>query len=75
MAQNVYPRGNGDTCIRCKRKFERGDRVQIVHIVMRTGPSLVNPREVGAWLSEEFELAHADCADTSLDGTIIVGGV
>ena len=71
---NIFPRGNGDTCIRCRRKFGRGDRVQIVNIVEKIGPNPSNPREVGSWLSEEFELMHANCADTSLDGTIILGG-
>jgi hypothetical protein len=71
---SVYPRCNGGTCIRCRKKFERGDRVQIVNIIEQVGPNPSNPREVGSWFSGEFEVSHVECADTTLDGTIIVGG-
>jgi hypothetical protein len=71
---SIHPRGNGGTCIRCRKKFERGDRVQIVSIIEQVGPNPSNPREIGAWFSEEFEVSHADCADPTLNGTIIVGG-
>jgi len=72
---NVFPRCNGDTCIKCRRKFVRGDRVQIVNIIEKVGPSPSNPREVGSWFSGEFEIQHSNCADPSLDGTIILGNV
>ena len=72
MAVTITPRCNADTCIKCRRKFQRGDRVQVVHIVEKLGVNPGNVREPGAWLSPEFELAHAVCEDPGLDGTITV---
>ena len=72
MSTTVLPRTNGDTCVLCRRKFKRGDRVQIVNIIEQVGTHPSNPREVGAWFSGEFEIQHANCADTGLDGTIIL---
>ena len=73
MPKTIYPRCSGDTCIRCRRKFERGDRVQIVNIIEKVGSHPVNPLEMGAWFAGEFEIQHALCADPGLDGTIIFG--
>lgn len=73
MSRPTHSRSNGATCIKCKRKFERGDRVQVVNIIEKIGNNPDNPREVGSWFAGEFEVQHANCADTSLDGTIIIG--
>lgn len=72
MSVTIHPRTNGDTCVLCRRKFGRGDRVQIVNIIEKVGSHPNNPREVGAWFSGEFELQHSNCADPGLDGTIIL---
>jgi hypothetical protein len=74
MAAPIFPRCPGDTCVVCRRQFKRGDRVEIVNIVERVGVNPSNNREVGSWLSPEFEIRHANCADTSLEGTVILGG-
>lgn len=75
MSKTTFPRCNGDTCVRCRRKFERGDRVQVVNIIEKIGHNPSNPREVGAWFAGEFEVQHSNCADPGLDGTIILGTV
>lgn len=66
----THPRCASDTCVRCRKKFSTGDRSQIVMIVDKVGR---NPKtqEIGAFLSEQFELAHIDCADVGLSGRII----
>jgi len=74
MSRQVYPKVNGDTCVKCRRKFERGDRVQVVNIIENIGSHPSNPKLVGAWFAGEFEIQHSNCADTCLDGAIILGG-
>ena len=71
MTAPLHPRGNADTCIKCRKKFVAGDRVQIVHIVTGTGRNPRNPRELGAFLSDEFEMSHASCLDPQLSSEII----
>jgi hypothetical protein len=73
MSRVTHPRSDGSTCIKCRRKFERGDRVQVVNIIEKVGTNPSNPREVGSWFSGEFEVAHINCADTALESTIIIG--
>jgi hypothetical protein len=73
MSAPLHPRGNADTCIKCKRKFMPGDRVQMVFIVRQVGMNPHNPREMGAWLGDEFEMAHETCEDPQLEGTMIIG--
>jgi hypothetical protein len=46
----------------------------VVNIIEKVGPNPSNPREVGSWFSGEFEVAHINCADTALEGTILLGG-
>lgn len=57
-------------CARCRKDFTAGDRIVTVCIVVGKGrnPSTKN---IETMLSEEFELAHADCIDTTLSGTLI----
>jgi hypothetical protein len=75
MSNNVplTPRHGTDRCAKCRKPFKKGDRVTMIFIIQSTG---FNPttREVGSWLGEEFELAHAMCEDTSLSGTLIIPG-
>ena len=73
MSVQTYPRCDGDTCVLCRHKFKRGDRVQVVNIVEKVGANPNNPKEFGSWLSAEFEIRHVNCADTGLDGAIILG--
>lgn len=73
MTAPIHPRGNADTCMKCKKKFEMGDRVQMALIVVGTGRNPKNPRELGAMLSEEFELVHINCADPQLSSALILG--
>lgn len=62
----LHPRIDGDTCIRCRKKFLPGDRINPAMIVVKTGRHPNNPKEVGVHMSSEFELAHIDCHDPSL---------
>lgn len=66
----LVPRHDSSRCAKCRKSFKAGDRVVVVHIVMKAG---FNPasRETGAWLSEEFELAHAMCENPALEGQIL----
>lgn len=69
----LRPRGNASLCIRCRKKFEPGDRVSPIYIVQKTGPNPENLREAGAWLTGEFELSHIDCTNPQLEmGSIIL---
>jgi hypothetical protein len=62
----IAARTAGDTCVRCRKKFQPADRVQVCNIVVKTGTGR-NALEVGAFLSHEFELAHVNCADAQLE--------
>lgn len=68
----LRPRGNTDVCVRCRKKFMPGDRVHMVHIVQSTGPNPENLREMGAWLTGEFELVHDDCRNPELKRDVTV---
>lgn len=72
MGRTVYPRCGTTECVKCRRKFERGDRVLVVNIVEQLGTNPNNIREKGAWLTGDFELQHANCQDPTLDSTIEV---
>jgi len=54
------------TCAVCHKFFSPGDRVITIFIVQKIGPNM-ETHDTGAWLAEEFELAHAVCADPALD--------
>lgn len=73
MSVTIHPRCESDTCVRCRRKFKSGDRVQVVNIVEKLGVNPNNLKQSGAWFSGEFEVAHANCADPSLDASIVIG--
>lgn len=70
---SVAPRIDGDTCVRCRKKFMSGDRITPAMIVVSRGRHPDNPREVGVHMSSEFELAHIDCHDPALTVPILSG--
>lgn len=74
MMMRHYPRTNTGTCAKCKRRFNSADRVTPVYIVQEVGPDPKDPRQMGAWLGDEFEVAHINCEDPQLNGSIIVRG-
>jgi hypothetical protein len=69
-AISTLPRTDASTCVVCRKKFTPGDRVTTCFIVEKIGR---NPetREFGAFLSENFEMAHINCADPALSGRVI----
>lgn len=71
MIDALSPRVDGDTCIRCRRKFQPGDRVTPAMIVIKAGRHPNNPKEVGVHMSSEFEIAHIDCNDRGLSLPIV----
>ncbi len=68
---SLRQRTSTTTCAVCHKLFNPGDRVITVFIVQQTGRN-VETRDMGAWLAEEFELAHAVCADPGLEGNRLV---
>ena len=69
----LTPRCDGDTCPKCRQKFEIGNRVAPVYIVTKVG-RLPEGGPRGVYLSEEFEIGHHRCEDPSLVGKLITGG-
>ena len=67
----IHPRCDSTTCIQCRRAFQPGDRITVAHIVVKTGRNEAT-RELGAFLSDEFELSHVNCADPQLSGQVVV---
>lgn len=61
------------TCARCRKKFKAGDRVLAAMIVKN--PDARDPATSmrAAEMSGEFEMVHASCTDTALDGKLIIG--
>lgn len=57
-------------CAKCRVAFKPGDRVLTAYIVTKIGR---NPetKDIGAWLHDDFELAHVACADPCLEGKLI----
>jgi hypothetical protein len=70
VSRVLHPRCGTDTCVRCRKKFEPGDRATVVNIVDRVGVNPDNIRQQGAWLTGEFELLHVDCKNPGLDNSI-----
>ena len=68
----LQARGDGATCAVCRKQFKPGDRISTVYIVMSVGRNPGN-KEFGSFLSEEFEMAHINCADPQLMGIGIIG--
>lgn len=62
-----------DRCAKCQRRFEPCDRVTQVYIVEKVTANPNNLRQLGAWMIDDFEMVHVDCANPSLDrGGIVV---
>lgn len=59
------------TCAVCHRLFDKGDRVVTVFIVQKVGRNM-ETQDMGAWLGEDFELAHVVCPDPGLEGNLII---
>lgn len=74
MTAPLHARGDGASCIRCRRAFKAGDRMQSVHIVQGLGRDPNNPRQPGLLISPEFEMVHVMCEDPELNGGVIVSG-
>lgn len=60
------PHVDTDTCGKCRKKFEKGHRVVITHIVESTHNNLQNLGQKGLYLFREYELSHRDCNDPFL---------
>jgi hypothetical protein len=65
-------RGTGDTCMKCRRKFQPGDRMQPAYIVTGHGRDPANPRQPGLLIGPEFEMVHVVCEDPQLAGQVII---
>jgi hypothetical protein len=59
------------TCAKCRKLFKPGDRVLTAMIIQRVGYNQ-ETRDIGAFLGESFELVHASCVDTALDGKVFL---
>lgn len=72
MSGDVYtpdddrPHVDQDTCGKCRKKFEKGNRIVQVHIFDRAGNDPMNLARKGLFLFEEYEFAHVDCKDPFL---------
>ncbi len=67
----VPPRVWSDTCVRCRKRFARGDRVLPVMIVAGVGVDAESMRET-AVAGAFYEISHLDCTDPQLLGTVVV---
>lgn len=59
-------RVDSSTCGRCRKQFQKGDRVAQAFIIDRVGVHPTNMAEIGAYFHAEFELVHIDCRDPDL---------
>lgn len=74
--QEINPRGEPYKCVRCKKDFEREDRVFSMHIVLGTGFNAEAHGNVTA-CSSNYEMTHVDCRDPKLSGSgaiVVTGG-
>jgi hypothetical protein len=63
---HAKPRVSVETCARCRKKFERGNRVTYCLIFDRAGRDPKNIAAMGVHLIHEYELIHIDCRDPFL---------
>ncbi len=56
--EHIRPHTDDGFCGKCRRRFERGDRVTQAFIVDQVGVDLRNLGRRGVHLFEEFELVH-----------------
>ena len=64
--EDTRPHVPDDTCGKCRKKFERGHRVCITHIVDRPGKDPMDLGRSGLFIFEEYEFTHRDCRDPFL---------
>jgi hypothetical protein len=64
-------RVDSSTCTRCRKKFNKGDRVCSAYIIDSVGVHPLNMAEIGAYFNEEFELVHIDCRDPDLSKGVL----
>jgi hypothetical protein len=67
--QLVQKRVPDNTCARCRRKFQIGDRLTWAFILIN--PDARNPNRIterGLELGTDTEFAHVDCTDPTLSG-------
>lgn len=71
--KDIDPLTPENICRLCRRAFQRGDRVVIVHLVVGRGIDPETKREAAA-ISPNFEVAHFACGDRALgaDGPTLV---
>jgi hypothetical protein len=60
-------------CARCRKKFKAGDRSLTAMIIKNPDARDPVTRLRAAEMSGAFELVHASCGDTALDGKLIIG--
>lgn len=63
---HIRPHTDDGACGKCRKKFDKGDRVTAAYIVDRVGCDPSNLSRKGVHLYEEFELVHIDCNDPRL---------
>lgn len=71
MVDVLRQRVGVDTCARCRKKFMPGDRAMPAYIIVATNVRHPESKHLVSQMSGEFELVHADCLDTTLDGKVI----
>ncbi len=64
-------RVDSTTCTRCRKRFQKGDRIAQAFIIDSVGVHPLNLAALGAFFSEEFELVHIDCRDPDLTKGIL----
>jgi len=69
----LQPRADASVCVQCRKKFAAGDRVTTAFIVTGVGRNS-ETKEFGAYLSDQFEMAHISCGDPQLTGKLIING-
>lgn len=63
-----------NTCARCRKAINAGDRVLPAYIVKTAKIRHPETKELVSELSGEFEFVHASCIDPMLDGKAILTG-
>ncbi len=69
----LHQRVDHTTCARCRKKFKAGDRAIMAMIIKNPDGRDPVTKMRGAEMADEFELVHASCSDTALDGKLIIG--
>lgn len=70
---DTHPHVSSEICGKCRKAFQRGDRIVTAFIFDRRGLNPLNLGNSGVLLHEEFELVHVDCRDPSLTKGLLDG--